>query len=313
MALPLAGVSVGDTHRAALRSIAVLLTCTAYAPGTVAQSDSPTPQVTIDAQRKAIEPRVRAFVNEYLHVESDEGAARWRSPVCPTVLGLSRADGEFILARLSQIAREAGVPLAGEKCSAPNVYVLATLKPAEFLRKWTRLQHGRMFGGATSGAINAFIETSRPVRVWYNSSEGGSSQTSEDAPAGAEPGGIPTVPTVIAHGGDTYRVTLALTSAILVVDKTHLQGVTRGQLADYLGMYAFSPLKTDVRPGDAPTILGLFNAMPTQSPAGLTGWDQALLESLYHADPRTDLRRTTLVRRMVDQIVSDRSPESHTQ
>jgi len=68
-----------------------------------------------------------------------------------------------------------------------------------------------------------------------------------------------------------------------------------------------------VRPGDAPTILGLFNAMPTQSPAGLTGWDQALLESLYHADPRTDLRRTTLVRRMVDQIVSDRSPESHTQ
>src|SRR6185437_12333226 len=112
VALPLAGLSVGDTHRASLRSIAVLLACTAYASVTVAQSDSPTPpQVTIDAQRKAIEPRVRAFVNEYLHVESEEGPARWRSPVCPTVLGLSRDDGEFILARLSQIAREAGVPL----------------------------------------------------------------------------------------------------------------------------------------------------------------------------------------------------------
>jgi len=302
----------GLTHRALLRSIAALLACASYAPGVVAQSDSSVSQATIDAQRKALEPRVRAFVNGSLYVASDVGPARWNSPVCPTVLGLTRGDGEFILARLSQIARAAGVPLAGEHCATPDVYVLATMKPEEFLRKWGKSRHWRMFGDAPQGVINAFIDTPRPLRVWYNSSESGGPQTSEDAPAGAEPGGIPTVPTSVAHGGDTQRATRSLTLAILVVDKTHLQGVTLGQLADYIGMYAFSRLRVDAHRGDAPTILGLFDDVPAQSPAGLTSWDEAFLESLYHTDPKSVLQRASMVTRMVERIVSDKPPESQT-
>lgn len=303
---------VRDRQRILLRSIAVLLACTSYAPGAVAQSDTSVRQVALEAQRRAIEPRVRAFVNGSLYVDSDEGPARWSSPVCPTVLGLSADDGEFILARLSQIARQEGVPLAGEHCAEPDVYVLATMKPVEFLNKWAKMQHGRMFGDATTGAINAFIATPRPVRVWYNTRDQGDAPTSEDAPAGAEPGGIPTVPTVVTHGGDTHRVTQTLTSVILVIDKTRLQGVTRGQLADYIGMYAFSRLRTQVRPGDAPTILGLFNSVPARSPASLTGWDEAFLQALYHTDPQSALQRASIVTRMVERIVSGGPPNSQT-
>jgi hypothetical protein len=82
-----------------------------------APSQNPLPQVSIQAGREAIAPRVHAFVGEALYLENDEAPARWNTPVCPSVAGLSRDEGEFVVTRLSQIARTAGVPLAGEQCS----------------------------------------------------------------------------------------------------------------------------------------------------------------------------------------------------
>ena len=63
--------------------------------------DDTVPQVTVHAQREAIEPRVKRFVDEYFYLENDEGPARWISHVCPSVVGMTRGEGEFILQRLS--------------------------------------------------------------------------------------------------------------------------------------------------------------------------------------------------------------------
>src|SRR5689334_1576120 len=106
----------------------------------------PLPEVTVQAQREALEPRVRAFVNRSLYLENDEGAPRWETRVCPTVMGLSKDEGEFILSRLSQIGRKVGVPLDGEDCAKPNLYVLVTARPEEFMTKWAKARHWRMFG-----------------------------------------------------------------------------------------------------------------------------------------------------------------------
>jgi hypothetical protein len=78
-----------------------------------------------------------------------------------------------------------------------------------------------------------------------------------------------------------------------------------GQLADYLGMYAFARLRTGAHHGDAPTILGLFQGAPTRSPPGLTAWDDAFLEALYHTDPKLVQQRGTMVTRMVSHIVPE--------
>jgi hypothetical protein len=99
-----------------------------------------------------------------------------------------------------------------------------------------------------------------------------------------------------------------LTSAFNLVDSTQLQGVKIGQLTDYVGMYAFARLKTAAYHGDAPTILQLFQGTRTQSPPGLTAWDEAFFEALYHTDAKLVLQRGMMVTRVVSHIVPATSP-----
>src|SRR5580700_493100 len=82
-------------------------------------SADPPPAVTIEAQR--YREQLRQEVNEFIHAtivkpHSDESLLRWDSPVCPLVAGMKREEGEFVLRRLSEVARTAKAPLAGEKC-----------------------------------------------------------------------------------------------------------------------------------------------------------------------------------------------------
>ena len=313
--------------------------CVFFAAGALAgplPADTPpgdtVPQVTVHAQREAIEPRVQRFVNEYLYLENDEGPARWTSQVCPSVVGLSREEGEFILQRISQIARDAGVPLAGEQCKPANLYVIATAQPVEVLHAWDKKTHGEVFGDAAIAVIDEFLNTPRPVRAWYNS-------TQVDPQTGAPGSGV--LPAGMTVGGSTLaastpgmgaggaqvelpapsfnrrdsgsRITRAaswsLGSVIIVVDKTKLGAVTRQQLADYVGMYAYSRLKPGTHHANAPTILNLFDDLSGQPAPGLTQWDEAFLEALYHSNSRLVHQTQTMVTRMVQHIVPEDSPE----
>jgi hypothetical protein len=93
--------------------------------------------VTVEAHRQALEERVTAFVSKLAHPDFDRSLRRWLVPVCPLVAGLSQVQGEFMLARLSEVARQAGVPLAGEKCS-PNLDIVATADPSGLPKSWRR-------------------------------------------------------------------------------------------------------------------------------------------------------------------------------
>lgn len=295
------------------RSIGVLLMVLAFS-AIAAESPADLPQVTVSAQRKAIESQVRKFVDDHLYLENAEGPTRWNSRVCPTVIGLLRDEGEFILQRLSQIGRAAGVPLDGEQCKPPNLYVIATTDPDEVLRRWGKKTHWRIFGDGMPHAMDAFIDTPRPVRAWYNSSEigwDGSDGSSEVPPGLTLSSGETRFPAHIFSppGGGGSRITRdatwTLTSVIVVIDKTKLHGVTRGQLADYIAMNAFSRLKPGGRHGSAPTILDLFENVSTQPPTGLTAWDEAFLESLYHTNPTMVQQPMLMASRMVKHIVPE--------
>lgn len=82
----------------------------------------PLPQVTVEAERVALERRLFAFVTDITRTAPRGESLRiWRSRICPLVAGLGKDQGEFILARLSQAAQAAGAPLDGAKCR-PNLY-----------------------------------------------------------------------------------------------------------------------------------------------------------------------------------------------
>ena len=279
-------------------------------------------EVTVTAKRAGkLAPRIRAFVNQIVVPENggDAGLARWQTrPACPLVSGLTRQDGEFILERLSEIARAAGVPLAGQQCR-PNLYILVSTEPRSLLRAMQKRNPLFTFGGATPEAIDEFTVTPRAVRAWYRIVEktpAGSPLMSMSflmegraTPRGiAIKGGLPGIDPSLESNpwSQASRLTLNVISEIyrvfVVVDPTRFRGVTRGQLADYVAMVGFARLKASARLGDVPTILKLFDEAPEAAPAGMTDWDQAFLKSLYGTDQESKLQRGEIARAMMREV-----------
>ena len=207
--------------------------------------------VTIAArrQRKLIERQINTFVSSITPLARDESLARWQEPICPLVAGMSRAGGEFVLARLSQVARDAGAPLAPEKCT-PNFLVVLTARPEALLKKWWT-RNPRLFNNDRGvGGINRFIGTTRPVRVWYNATSACTgTQTTFEVEGGM-------VYPSCAHGGLGSRLTWEsvrkITSAIVLADAGLVKDLSAGQLADYIAMIGFAQIRESAKPGDAP-------------------------------------------------------------
>jgi len=142
----------------------------------------PLPEVTIRAERTKLFGRVLKFVDQIAIPENggDGSLVRWVVPsVCPLVSGLPRNEGEFILERLSEIARTAQVPLASEHCR-PNLYILVTPEPEDLLKGMEKRNRAFTFGFDSANGtllpsltpasiVDHFIATPRAVRVWYNS------------------------------------------------------------------------------------------------------------------------------------------------
>jgi hypothetical protein len=284
-------------------------------------------EVIVAGRRADLAPKLFAFVNEITNYDPNDtmGLARWLVPVCPLISGLSDQDGEFVLGRVSEIARKAGAPIAGEKCR-PNLYILISANPAELLRGMERRNRMFTFADAPSSLVDEFIASPRPVRVWYHTrvdTPEGLPLTSFEFPElgkqshgnvfqsnNAEVAGAPT-PT--PHGTDPGMQTNPWANSshiilnfvwdihrvIVVVDQTRLAGVTRGQLADYVAMVGLAQLKADLQLGDTPTILTLFSGTPQAASAGMTDWDQAFLKSLYDTDQRIKKQRSQISRNMV--------------
>lgn len=266
-------------------------------------------EVIVSARPEELAPRVSAFVNEIAVLGQGEGLARWHIPVCPQVTGLRREDGEFILWRISEVARGAGVPLAGEHCQ-PNLFVFVTLEPKQLLTDMEKQRRAVTFGNAAPVDIDEFIATPRVARVWYNSS-----MESPDSFAPAY--GFPPFGQITAAGSLGANVTTdwerasrvtrtmerVFTAVYIVIDKGHLQGVTLGQLADYIAMVGLAQIKPGAQLSDAPTILKLFDGAPRAALPGMSDWDQAFVKSLYATEQKVTVQKSEIALGMLREIV----------
>jgi len=271
-------------------------------------------EVTIKAAKeRVLRDRVHRFVAAVLVRPTDETLWRWNTPVCPLVAGLPRPFGEFILRRISKAAADARAPLAGKVCR-PNLFVIGTNAPDLLLKKW--LKREPLMYDARNGfeAVKRFLDSKRPVRVWYNTDlgcedggpllPGGSALAIASAPqSAAGPGFMVGAPTC-TDGIDThlnYADTRAIYSALVVIDGRQMKKVDIQQLADYVALVGLADVRLDVDPGGAPSILRLFAGSGTPPP-GMTLWDRALLYSLYNTRQRDKQQvgemESTIVRRI---------------
>ncbi len=269
--------------------------------------------ITVEAQRQRaeLEHRVRAFVTKIVVAPSVDSLARWSAPLCPLVGGMSSADGEFVLRRISQVASEAHVPLAGEHCQ-PNLYVLVAADPRALLTAWSKREPA-LFAGMGMSRLRDFLDTPQPVRAWYEvvlqGSDGaplsanlaGLSQSGMSTGSGG-PGmaGVPN--NAHARGMRLSRDELrTLSHVVVVIDAGRVAGHTLGQLADYVALVGLAEIHLNADTGTAPTLLRLFSD-PQAAPPGMSDWDRAFLHSLYQVDPRAPTELLDLKVSMLKQI-----------
>jgi len=316
------------TTRAVAQPASMLASATL--PGELSASTSRfLPEVIVKGQRKAqraeLAPKVSAFVTGVAAFGSDGGSEnfgggipRWRTRVCPLVAGLNQQEGEFILERVSEIARAAGVPLADESCR-PNLFILVSNQPSELLQAMERRDYAVTFGDAPPFRVDEFIATPRAVRVWYtfptvvsfSGGSGGGSAAGHDLASPTTVIQSPTANTLsadsgfmVAPGGGATEDGSTFSRVQVIVDVNRLNGVTWGQLTDYVAMVGLAKIKATAHLGDAPTILRLFAGAPEAAPAGLSDWDRAFLKSLYGFESQPFVQpRSALARRMVREMV----------
>lgn len=246
---------------------------------------------TKEAQRAALYPEVSKYLTQVAALEpeylaprlefSNEGSLpRWIHKVCVRVSGLPEQDDRFIMQRIAEIGRDAGIRLGNEACK-PNLVVIVTSQPKEMLTRMAKQDAWSWFGyRGRPYLLDQFIATPRPVRVWYNLSAGES-----------------------------------IGAVVMLADPQRMKSVSLTQFADYVAMAGFVQVKPlaqltpAIQVGAVPTILRLFDESANDAPAGLTDMDKALLTSLYaNARPRAWTLKFAQVNMLTLNMVSQLAP-----
>src|SRR5688572_13362148 len=233
--------------------------------------------VTVEARRRRelIDKQVSEFVYSVAGPGLAESLARWNVPVCVATAGLTAAEADFVTKRIAQIATDADVPMGGPACG-PNFAVIVTTEPEKLLKEWWSEEHRLFNRDRGVGGVNRFIQTDQPVRVWHNACNAPSGipahafSTSQHCASGS-----------LTGSRLSWSAVRAIYTAIVVVDLEQIEGLTFGQVADYVAMVGLAQIRPNQEMGEVPTILDLFAMSGMDRSKGMTEWDQSFLKAVY--------------------------------
>ena len=270
-------------------------------------------QITVQAQRETLRKQVDQFFHTAMRKPPfGESLLRWEDAVCPTVEGMIQPAGEFVLRRLSELARESGVPLAKADCKHPNLFIIVAKNPETFLKLLWR-GHPTMYDTARGVApVRTFIEKSRPIRVWYN--VGGTTDSNEISSLLTASEGVglgPVLYPTVHSSGPSFRLVSPLrniSTALVVIDPAQVGKLSIGQFADYIAMISFVEINQDADLGANSTILNLFAASGAAALLEMSRWDKALLRALYTSEHGSRVQTSQMETRAINFLQSIPSP-----
>src|SRR4051794_28962902 len=195
--------------------------CTSTLRGTTPTPQSaPATQSQVTIESPVLQDKVHSFVagiSEGEVASFDDPLVVWRKPVCPLVVGLPPEQGQYVFDRFTATLTRVRTTLGATGCR-PNFFVVATTKPESVLNGvWNR--RFKVFGDASPTLIKRFIETPRPVRIWYKTvptaADGSPIGTTILASnlTGSQFDGLPTY----EHDGNGLRAEFQSTKSLLAV------------------------------------------------------------------------------------------------
>lgn len=233
----------------------------------------------IVVEGRPLEDLTQTFVREVAAPARNRGMARWRDGLCVGVVNLQPEAAQYIVDRVSTVARDVGLRPGQPGCE-PHVLIVATVDASTFTRQFVDVRP-RLFRVGGSGmdrgakAFEAFLDNEQPVR-WWNVSVPVNDDTGRIAIRlpGTGPARNPTVASRLTTGivDDTKR-------SFIIVDVDKTSEISLEQLADYLAFVALAQVDPEADTSGYATILNVFDD-PNQTET-LTNWDQAYLQGLY--------------------------------
>lgn len=249
--------------------------------------------VDVTAKREALRKQLTTFVSN-VTIADGTNTARWREPMCPSIVGIGPEQGEFVTARIREIAKFAGAPVGDAAKCAPNLLVFLTTQPNELVAQ-LKARHPKLFDNMTTDEITAGQPTAQPVRIWQRSelknTDGSSPATSYR----------------LKDSRIVGSVAEELNAVIIVVDTANTGTVTFGQLSDYISMVALAQVDLRAKLENASTILQLFAGKDHDNPPSqMTDWDRAFLKSVYGLQDFNLREPSVVTNRMLEYLDSQK-------
>jgi len=268
---------------------------------------------------RQLDALVRSFVVEVAEPAKRRGLARWNRPICVGSVNLQTQVGQYIVDRVSDVARELEVE-AGEPGCRPNVLIVGTVDGAALASALVEdrprnfdLRHNGTDAGTP--AFRGFRTDDRPVR-WWQISMPIDSETGGRAvrlPGDLDPAsGQPTAPRIAVFAASRLRTQIRddMVRAVIIIDVDRLDGANLVQLGDYVAMVSLAQIDPEAETAGYDTVLNLF-ADPASGPDGLTDWDMSYLEALYQHD-QLRINRNSQVQAVADAVLRDRRAANET-
>ncbi len=210
----------------------------------------------------------------------DEPLPRFEDRVCPGVVGLKREAAETVVGLIRGNVAELGLASAGEAACEPNVVVAFVDDGQAFLRNLAD-RNNKLFFDMPRAEREALLAEGGAARAVLKVR----SRTLTGMPVPRREGlaQLPQTLSNAAHSRIYTGVRRDIVSALVLIDREAVGGLSLQQLADYA---TFRALTHTLPPDDArgESIVGLFDGGANRS-GGLTEFDRTFLATLYTGIP----------------------------
>jgi hypothetical protein len=251
----------------------------AQSPPPVGVSEPET--VYSDAQREKDELLSRKFVQSLLKPSTSlEGQfAKWKTPICPHVVGLDASAAYVLEKRIRDIAKQIGAPVDRRDPCKPNIVIYVTQQPKELLNVLSSARK-ELFAASP---LRELRDLRYPVQAWYFGyvvDWYGNRTMDIDCWLFPFDCGTPT-PISDTHLRSSLKSEMA--AATILVDFDAVQGVTLGSLGDYLALMTLAQTPATGRCQPAPSMANLFvkGCAADLHVTALSYADLAMLTALY--------------------------------
>lgn len=272
----------------------------------------PQEEVIVRGQRMSeiefdLDMYIQDFLTEVVALPPGAGYARWRDRVCVGVHNLEVTASQYLVDRISRLARDVGLDF-GEPGCQPDVIIIFTVDADDVATALVEEQHFLFRPGGPAccmqlglDALDEFKVSDQPVRWWHVSMPVDARMGQRAIVMPQDGNGSYPVISVAGPSRIHSGVVDKLWRVVIVVDANQLTGTTWQEIGDYLAVVSLAQINPQTDPSEYDSILNLFSNPGAYS--GLTDWDRTYIRALYGIDMERlrGLQKNELIDHMAKQ------------